>query len=362
MSVTALKPVLREIRADGNITLAEAQKLVAPKNGLGGFTDKDEFEIFTRLAKDIKKSEPAALPSKQKVADDNANNKTRLINKGLKIAGIASPIAAVATIAAVLTLAFAAPATPFIVMGAPLFIAVSLGIGALAGFLRSKSHPVSATDIKNQTPTAVAAENYKPNPGVVATGKVSAGIASVLGVGGVIGCTGFAFAFAGSGGLGSVGAAFGLGTLFSSAVIGFPALALCGIMIGVGALIGRGITKAREKRLAGTPEGAVTASPEAKALINEVIAKGVTTPDQVTKGAKMGRKIAGITSAVLVGIGALVATGAAITTGSGAGVAAAMWIFGLGLGTAGVLLVLGIGLAGGIGALVGYVQSRKNKD
>ena len=112
MSVTALKPVLREIRADGNITLAEAQKLVAPKNGLGAFTDKDEFEIFTRLAKDIKKSEPAALPSKQKVADVNANNKTRLINKGLKIAGIASPIAAVATIAAVLTLAFAAPATP----------------------------------------------------------------------------------------------------------------------------------------------------------------------------------------------------------------------------------------------------------
>jgi len=29
MSVNALKPVLREIRADGNITLAEAQKLWA---------------------------------------------------------------------------------------------------------------------------------------------------------------------------------------------------------------------------------------------------------------------------------------------------------------------------------------------
>ena len=362
MSVNALKPVLREIRADGNITLAEAQKLTAPKNGLGAFTDKDEFEIFSRLAKDIKKSEPASLPSKQRVADINSNNKTRLINKGLKIAGIASPVAAVATIAAVLTLASSSAVAPFVILGAPLFIAVSLGIGALAGFLRSKSHPVSATDIKNQTPAAVTAENYQQNPGVAATGKVSAGIAAVLGVGGVIGCTGFAFAFAGSGGLGSIGAAFGLGTLLSSGVIGFPVLAGCGIMIGVGALIGRAITNARKKRLAGTPEGAVTASPEAKAHLNEVIAKGVTTPDQVAKGAKMGRKIAGITSGVLVGIGALVATGAAITTGTGAGVAAALWVFGLGLGTAGVLLVLGIGLAGGIGALVGYIQSRYNKD
>ena len=355
MSISALKPALSAARADGHITLEEAKNLTNPQNGLGTVIDKDEFEIFTRLANDIKKSEPASLPAAEKLAEVNAKNKTRLVNKGVKIAGITAAV--VSVVGGVAAMALIGVGGFFAVAAIPVFVALAVGVGALAGFIRSRTNPISAEDIKNKTPIAVEAENYTQNPGVKTAGKIGLASVGILGIGGLLGNIGFAVGF--GSGLGGVGAALGVGVLASSGFIGIPVLIGLTAVVGIGALVGYIYNRVRQNRLKDIPKGEVTASPEAKALIDEVIAKGPTAKDQVQTSSNTGAKVGKIISGVIVGLWGVATIGGAVIGGE---VAAAIWIAGLAFVPVGFACLAIIGVATGIGALVGYVKSRSNKD
>ena len=72
MSVSALNGLVNSYRADGVITLEEAENIISPADptfgspkAIGSFTGKDEFEIVKKVATDIKSGalvgEPGAV-------------------------------------------------------------------------------------------------------------------------------------------------------------------------------------------------------------------------------------------------------------------------------------------------------------
>jgi len=301
-----------------------------------------------------------AATSAQKVAEVNKKNKERLVHKGVKIAGITG-----AVISALALGGIAITGGPAVISASGAFAAlvgVIVGVGALAGFIRSKTHPISAEDVQNQSPKALAAQNFKKNTdvqrGVKITGIVSGVMAGIVAVGGVIGLSGLAAAV--GGGASGAGAAL-LGFAFSVAFVGGPVIGAMALLIGLGALGGYIHSRIKKARLKNTPEGPVTASPEAKALIDEVVAKGPTAKNQVKASAKTGAKVGGIISGIGVGLFA-VGTSIAAATGAAASVGTVFWIAGIAFLPLGFGLLALTGICIGIGALVGYFKSKKAQD
>ena len=262
MSIEALKPALRDIRADGHITLQEVNTLTSPQT-LGAYTDKDELELITNLAADI-------TPEGSSAVATEARKKNSLVKRGVKITGIMSGIAS----------------------SVPVFASILAMVG-----------------------------------GAVAGGFAGLGIAA----------------------------------LFTA----LPALVVCGI--GTGALIGLGalggyihskIKQSRNKDLSGP----VTADADAKAALEALIQEGPTAKDHVKKGAKVG----GIVAGALSGVGAIGwmavsgVLGANIAAASGVG--AAIAFAGVTFLPFGAACLAVAALCVGIGALVGYIRSKRSED
>ena len=90
MSVAALKPMIRDIRADGFISLDEAKMLTnmsAGNNVIGTQLDNDEFELVRNVAADMRPTNDTT-PVEKKVDVLNGKNTERLVHKGMKYAGI----------------------------------------------------------------------------------------------------------------------------------------------------------------------------------------------------------------------------------------------------------------------------------
>ncbi|MED5463636.1 MAG: hypothetical protein VX699_03200 [Myxococcota bacterium] len=357
MSVNALKPTLSAIRADGNINLEEIEVLIDPKKGLGVNTDADEFELFRRLATDIKVGNLKNV-TPETVKEVNDNNKKRLVHKGVKIGaavgGVLGVAALIATPILLGPLFFAAPGIAMAVLG------LTVGIGALAGFIRSRTTPITKGEIKRQSPLAVAATRFKKNP------LVQRGVKIAGAIGGTIGGTGALGALT----VGSIVAIAAGTTSLAAPVIAVTAgyIGVLGagvaLLIGIGALGGYIHSKVKGSGDKDIPTGPVTADAEAVALLEKTIDKGVTTKDYVKKGTKIGGIVAGVigglglggwTAGTIITSAVAGASGGAVAAGIVAGVAG--WYF---LPVAGVVLAAAA-LSVGIGALAGFIHSKVKK-
>ena len=357
MSVNALKPTLSAIRADGDINLEEIKVLIDPNKGLGVNTDTDEFEIFRRLATDIKVGNLKNV-TPETVKEVNDNNKKRLVHKGVKIGAIVGGVLGVAALIATPILLgplfYVAPAVAMAVLG------LTVGIGALAGFIRSRTTPITKGEIKRQSPLAVAATRFKKNPLVQRGVKIGGAIGGTIGGVGAVGVvTTAAAAFI----LGA-GAAGGAGPVL---LVAASALGILGagvaLLIGIGALGGYIHSKIKGSRDKDIPTGPVTADAEAAALLEQTINKGVTTKDYVKKGTKIGGIVAGVIGGLGIGgwsAGALISAGIASVGAVGAGgmglLVAAYTFFPV----AGIVLAVAA-LSVGIGALAGFIHSKVKK-
>ena len=189
MSVAALKPIIRDIRADGHISLAEAKMLTSNENAIGKYLDHDEFELIRNVATDLRPTNDTT-PINEKVDALNVKNKDRLVGKGVKIAGLTG--AALAGIVALGTALEAGAIGAFFSVAftaAPL-VALAVGVGALIGFIVSKSSPVTKEDVENNTEKAQAADNYKKDVNVDAAArngaKAGGAVAGVFGFAGTL--------------------------------------------------------------------------------------------------------------------------------------------------------------------------------
>jgi len=361
MSVNALKPTLSAIRADGDINLEEIKVLIDPKKGLGVNTDTDEFELFKRLATDVKVGNLKNV-TPETVKEVNTNNKKRLVHKGVKIGAIVgSVLGVVGLIATPIILGpafFVAPAIAMAIVG------LTVGIGALAGFIRSRTTPITKGEIKRQSPLAVAATRFKKNPLVQRGVKIAGAIGGTIGGVGAVGVvTTAAAAFI----LGA-GAGGAAGPVLLAATAAFGVL-LTGValLIGIGALGGYIHSKIKGSGDKDIPTGPVTADAEALALLEKTIDKGVTTKDHVKKGTKIGGIVAGVigglglggwSAVALIGSGVL-AAGAGAGAGAAGGFALVLAAYTF-FPVAGVVLAVAA-LSVGIGALAGFIHSKVKK-
>ena len=340
MSVTALKPALSAIAADGHITLEEVKKLTSPQN-LGAYTDKDEFALIKGLAADVKVGNQLDVVTSDTVKEVNAKNKDRLVHKGVKIG---SAVGAFGMVGGVIAAAALVSAPAALGIGAAILGAI-VGIGALVGAVRSRRNPISANEIKEKTPLALAAATFKKNPGVE-RGIKNAGV--IVGV--ICGVVAVAAAIALSGAILGAGAAGAMQLLiYTGPVLG----ALAGVAVigvGLGALVGY----IRSKIKGDSPVVPTTASPEAAALLEETLKKGVTAKDYVKKGTQIGKKVGG----VLAGLG-VAAYAVSLVVGMVTGtVAGALTFGGLAFVSVGITLLVGVGVCMGIGTLCGWIYSK----
>jgi hypothetical protein len=165
MSVTALKSTLSALRAEGNITVEEA-KTFTSSHTPGVCTDKDELELISRVAADIAafqgpvtaEAKAAALigaPEEKRVTTQNDVKRGAKIGAivggaiggggaAVGILGAASvlllgiPLAAAGVSAAASISVFVLPLVLPVLLGSMAVAILSVGIGALAGFIRSK--------------------------------------------------------------------------------------------------------------------------------------------------------------------------------------------------------------------------------
>lgn len=360
MSVNALKPTLSAIRADGDINLEEIKVLIDPKKGLGVNTDMDEFEVFRRLATDIKVGNLKNVTS-ETVKEVNDNNKKRLVHKGVNIAAaVGSVLGVAALIASPFLLGpafFVAPAIAMAIVG------LTVGIGALAGFIRSRTTPITKGEIKRQSPLAVAATRFKKNPLVQRGVKIGGAIGGTIGGVGAVGVlTTTAAAFIVGAGVAGAGAFAGPVLLATASALGVLLTGVA-LFIGVGALGGYIHSKIKGSGDKDIPAGPVTADAEAVALLEKTIDKGVTTKDHVKKGTKIGGIVAGVLGGLGLGgwsagalIAAALASAGAVTAG-GVGLLVAAYTF---FPVAGVVLAVAA-VCVGIGALAGFIHSKVKK-
>lgn len=131
--------------------------------------------------------------------------------------------------------------------------------------------------------------------------------------------------------------------------------ALAGIAVvgvGLGALVGYIRSKIKGEK----PVVPTTAAPEAAALLEETLKKGVTAKDYVQKGTQIGKKAGG----VLAGFGVAAYVGSLVfgmLSGTGT-VAGALTFGGLAFVSVGVTLLIGVGVCMGVGALCGWIYSK----
>jgi hypothetical protein len=342
MSVTALKPALSAIAADGHITLEDAKTLTSPKN-LGAYTDKDEFALIKGLAADVKVGNQLDVVTSDTVKEVNAKNKARLVHKGVKIG---SAVGAFGMVGGVIASAALVSAPAALGIGAAV-LGAAAGIGALVGAVRSRRNPISANEIKEKTPLALAAATFKKNPrverGIKNAGVIVGAICGVVAVASTIALSG---AILGSGAAGAMQL-----LIYTGPVLG----ALAGVAVigvGLGALVGY----IRSKIKGDSPVVPTTAAPEAAALLEETLKKGVTAKDYVKKGTQIGKKVGG----VLAGLGVAayaVSLVVGMVTGTGT-VAGALTFGGLAFISLGIILLVGVGLCMGIGTLSGWIYSK----
>ena len=371
MSVTALKPTLSAIRADGHITLEEAKTLTNPNKGLGVNTDADELEVFKRLAADVKVGNQLDNPTAESVKEVNSKNQARLVDKGVRIGAGVGPFVGIGTaVASFLGLASWGGAVVFgghhvaaglggVVWAFPGAIGVAvavagitIGIGALAGYIHSRRNPITAGEIKRKTPMALAAAKFKKNP-LVQRGIKIAGI-----IGGSISAV---FAVAGT--TLAIGAGIGGGAALAGSMLlafGAPAIGVLGL--GVAALIGLGALGGyiHSKIKGDNSVEPVTADPEAAELIKETVNKGVTTKDHVKKGTKIGGIVGGVLGGLTVGGWAVISAGLAGAAGA-EGAAVVLTFASAAFLPVGLGVLAGIAVCVGFGALCGYIHSKMNK-
>ena len=93
MSVSTLNGLVNSYRADGVITIDEAEKIISPADptfgrpvGFGTFTSKDEFEIVKQVASDIKsgslRGEPGAVETLDEFVGKGPDSRIKHILKG----------------------------------------------------------------------------------------------------------------------------------------------------------------------------------------------------------------------------------------------------------------------------------------
>ena len=93
MSVSALNGLVNSYRADGVITLEEAENIISPADptfgspkAIGSFTGKDEFEIVKKVAADIKSGalvgEPGAVDTLDEFVAKGPDSRFKHILKG----------------------------------------------------------------------------------------------------------------------------------------------------------------------------------------------------------------------------------------------------------------------------------------
>ena len=93
MSVSALNGLVNSYRADGVITLEEAENIISPADptfgsptSIGTFTGKDEFEIVKKVATDIKSGaltgEPGAVETLDEFVAKGPDSRFKHILKG----------------------------------------------------------------------------------------------------------------------------------------------------------------------------------------------------------------------------------------------------------------------------------------
>ncbi len=172
------------------------------------------------LAADVKPDTKLTTVTPDLVKEVNDKNKARLVHKGVKIgAGIGSVLG--------VALVFFSP--PLILVAIPV-AALSIGVGALAGYIHSRRKPITESQIAQDSPLALAAAQFKKNPLVQRGVKIGGIIGGVIGVpvGGFIALMG-ATAFATS---------FGSAVLVFGAYFGCIAGAAVCLLIGLGALGG----------------------------------------------------------------------------------------------------------------------------
>jgi MFS family permease len=278
MSISALKPVVSDIRADGHITPAEANTLTAPRNGVD-FSDKDTFEVLTNLKKDIETGNKLKEATPATVAEINKKHRNRLayqgLNKGGLIGGAVGLGVLVASTAAVLA---TATGGWILFAGALVVPAIAIGCLALAGFAaligktvgqkKAQNAPIDAAEVQQATPRVVKAAGFKKNAlvqrGIKIAGIVGGSTAGAVALGALI--------FAGT---------FGFGQMAAGALLfGAPFIAVAGLfiaaVIGIGALGGYIHSKIKERNKQ-FPEGPLTASPEALEIINNTITSETPT-------------------------------------------------------------------------------------
>ena len=172
MSVSTLNGLVNSYRADGVITIDEAEKIISPADptfgrpvGFGTFTSKDEFEIVKKVATDIKSGalvgEPGAVDTLDEFVAKGPDSRFKHILKGGSIgsamrrlgaflggtvgglgaffAGGAAALVGVQAVAATGAAAFFIGAGSFLAVGAAVVLgaaAIGLGAGHVVGMIQ----------------------------------------------------------------------------------------------------------------------------------------------------------------------------------------------------------------------------------
>ena len=244
MSVTALTSSIAAARADGNITAEEAKTFTSPAV-LGAYTDKDEFQVLTNLAADIKGANTVPKPKEEQ----------SLTKRGVNIGGaVGGTIAGVGAIGVIIlgigsaialgaeTLILAIPAA-VVLVGLLAFAGAVVGIGALGGYIHSK---IKGSPKKQPSEGPVTADKEAASQiatilskGVTAKDFVKKGTKIGGIVAGVLGGLGLGSWAVGT--LVAAGTAGGAG-LMAGFITFFPialgVLAAVGLAVGIGALAG----------------------------------------------------------------------------------------------------------------------------
>lgn len=308
-------------------------------------------DLFERLSPPLPPAQlpPPTAPTSKEVREINRQHRARLVHKGVKIAGItAAVIAGAGLIAALVS---AGPAIAFALGAGAVLTGLVVGIGALAGFIRSKTHPVTPSDITRDAPNAAAARAFKEAPlvrrGVRIGGIIGGSSGAVVTVTGILGAIGLTMAS-------STGftLAAGLGILLFQVA---PMLGAIAVVIGLGALGGFIHSKIKAARRKNRPTDSEDLSPKTTSAPGNTSASKATGPNPIKKGAKIGASVGG-------GVGALGISSWAIAISIGTTVVAETVILaGLTFLPVGFGAVLAIALGIGIGALVGHLKSRKSR-
>jgi hypothetical protein len=239
MSINALNSTISAIRTDGHISAAEAATLTSPQV-LGAYTNQDEFERLGNLARDIEA--PNAINVKPV-------EKQSLVKRGVKIAGAIGGtiggVAAVSLITWAVAMPLMAPAAGFLavftipaaVVGIVViaaFVGTVIGFGALGGYIHSKvkGSPKEEPSEGSVTADAEAAAQIKKvlDKGITAEDPVKKGMKIGGIVGGVLGGLGL--------GTVVVGSFLSVAMLNVLIPVSVAVLAVAGLSVGIGALVG----------------------------------------------------------------------------------------------------------------------------